>query len=275
MKLNFPEATVLKMDVSDFATSAATLSDIVDVMHISYPCQGHSLRNHQTNPEQDARNISVAYGTFGLILRNRKPRIITLEQVRGIMQRSDGQHLRAQISDLVEAGYSVRWSLLNLAEYENVQARARVIVIASCPGQELPSFPAKTHGPGLKPLVTIRDILAQVPQHPPSIMSHAVKRNFPAYNPDVPLRGCITSGGVTQKSGGYHPNGRRDFNLQEMAQMQGFSADHRFYGNITSIRRQIGNAVPPVFAKKLFKSIIPALEETDKKMEAWNKVIEL
>jgi DNA (cytosine-5)-methyltransferase 1 len=106
-------------------------------------------------------------------------------------------------------------------------------------------------------------------------MSHAVKRNFPAYNPDVPLRGCITSGGVTQKSGGYHPNGRRDFNLQEMAQMQGFSADHRFYGNITSIRRQIGNAVPPVFAKKLFKSIIPALEETDKKMEAWNKVIEL
>ncbi|SMR53321.1 unnamed protein product [Zymoseptoria tritici ST99CH_3D1] len=276
MKLNFARNLVQQTDISTFATSAPTVADIVDVMHISFPCQGHSLLNRQQNPEQDAKNISVAYGSFGLILRKAKPRVVTLEQVAGIMSRSDGQHLRGQIFELVEAGYSVRWSLLNFADYGNAQARPRVITIAACPGQTLPSFPEITHGeaPGLKAPVTIGDILAQVPRHPPGLMGHAVRRTLPAFDPDQPLRGCITSGGGKSKNN-YHPSGRRDFNLQELAQLQGFSADHRFYGGVTSVRKQIGNAVPPVFAAKLFKGIVPALEETDRKMEAWAQVIEL
>jgi DNA (cytosine-5)-methyltransferase 1 len=277
LMLNFGGAATLKMDISAFATSS-TVGGIVDVMHISFPCQGHSMLNRQQNPEQDARNISTAYGSLSLILQKCKPRIVTLEQVAGIMYRSDGQHLRGQIYEMVEAGYSVRWSLLNFADYGLVQPRPRVIVIASCAGQTLPPFPKPTHGngPGLKRPTTIADILSQVPPQIPGIMGHAFTRNYKSYDPSVPLRGCITSGGVAKKSGnGYHPSGRRDFNLQEMAQMQGFRAEHRFYGGVTSIRKQIGNAYPSLVAEVVFRGVIKALEERDQKIEEWGKTIEL
>jgi hypothetical protein len=38
--------------------------------------------------------------------------------------------------------------------------------------------------------------------------------------------------------------------------------------------KQIGNAVPPVFAKALFEAVIPCLEDMDEKMRKWKLAIE-
>ncbi len=46
-----------------------------------------------------------------------------------------------------------------------------------------------------------------------------------------------------------HPSQDRGISLREAATLQTFSDDFIFYGNQTSIARQIGNAVPPLLAK--------------------------
>jgi DNA (cytosine-5)-methyltransferase 1 len=65
-----------------------------------------------------------------------------------------------------------------------------------------------------------------------------------------------TSGGQN-----YHPSGARDFTLREYACLQGFPHCHLFRGNC--IKKQIGNAVPPVVAKVLFESIKRDLDRAD------------
>jgi DNA (cytosine-5)-methyltransferase 1 len=101
-------------------------------------------------------------------------------------------------------------------------------------------------------------------------MAYALARDPSVYTPwdaNNPLHGTITGdGGV----GNYHPSGRRNFSYQEKSQLQGFPARHKyFYSNKTSLGKQIGNAVPPIFAKALFEVIIPCLEEMDEKMRPW------
>jgi len=72
------------------------------------------------------------------------------------------------------------------------------------------------------------------------------------------LANCITtSGGVNN----YHPSGRRNFTTRELACLQTFPLDHLFLGPY--VKKQIGNAVPPKFAKLIFKHIIQQLEKRD------------
>jgi len=47
----------------------------------------------------------------------------------------------------------------------------------------------------------------------------------------------------------------RKLTNEECAILQGFPKEYKFYGNKTSVRRQIGNAVPPPVIKAFFKTI--------------------
>ncbi len=48
----------------------------------------------------------------------------------------------------------------------------------------------------------------------------------------------------------------RDLTLQELAILQGFPKSYRFYGSNSSIKRQIGNALPPQPVKAIFSQIM-------------------
>lgn len=50
-----------------------------------------------------------------------------------------------------------------------------------------------------------------------------------------------------------HPEQNRAISLREGALLQSFPKDYKFYGNMESIARQIGNAVPPKMAEELGK----------------------
>lgn len=63
-----------------------------------------------------------------------------------------------------------------------------------------------------------------------------------------------------------HPDQPRSISLREGALLQTFPMDFVFTGNKVDVARQIGNAVPPVFAEKIGRSIIDCYEragETD------------
>ena len=137
----------------------------------------------------------------------------------------------------------------------------------------LPSFPDPTHGLGraLRPFTTIRDILSKLRNIiTPAHMHASTKKNEAPYNDNKPLGQCITTDGG---KGDLHPNGKRSFNLQELACLAGFPASYRFFGGMGSIRKQVGNAVPACFAKVLFQEIIKTLKKSDQADAEWKPEI--
>lgn len=59
-----------------------------------------------------------------------------------------------------------------------------------------------------------------------------------------------------------HPEQDRSISLREGALLQTFPADFKFIGNKVDIARQIGNAVPPVLAEQIGRSIIESYKRS-------------
>jgi DNA (cytosine-5)-methyltransferase 1 len=76
LRLNFGPEVVLETDVCDFCQLKES-GLVVDVLHLSYVCKGHSAANRHENPERDAEHIALGY-TLSDILRMCRPRVVTM-----------------------------------------------------------------------------------------------------------------------------------------------------------------------------------------------------
>ena len=63
---------------------------------------------------------------------------------------------------------------------------------------------------------------------------------------------------------GYHYAEARALTNRERARIQGFPDDYVFQGSTTEVRRQIGNAVPPVGIYPFAKSVNRLLQESER-----------
>lgn len=61
-----------------------------------------------------------------------------------------------------------------------------------------------------------------------------------------------------------HPDGQRECTAREIVALNGFPHGHEFVETWTAIRRQIGNAVPPVFGQKFMEHIVKCLKAADR-----------
>ena len=134
----------------------------------------------------------------------------------------------------------------------------------------MPAFPKPTHGPegsGLKPLVTIAEALRPITRHPnPGRLANDVyhRPKFlsdprPSYDFHSQLRGCITTSGPSS----CHPSGLRNFTARETALLQSFPVGYKFAGSRSEVKKQAGNAYPPVAAAALYREISRTLEAFD------------
>lgn len=250
-RMNFPSTKLYKMSVDKFVQESRG-STKVDVLHLSPPCQYFSPA-HTHESVHDEANIFALFGCNELINRTR-PRLITLEQTFGLTHGRHHLYLRALLGDMTQYGYSVRWKVVRLCTWGLAQDRKRLIVLAAGPGEKLPSFPRATHGEGqgLKPYTTIGDAIRDIRPGDDLHNPRSVQFQCPRvpFNPNR-LAGTIT----TQNNEAYHPSGLRGLTLREFAQIQGFPMSHRFRGNKTAIRKQIGNAFPPNTVKVLYKHL--------------------
>jgi DNA (cytosine-5)-methyltransferase 1 len=150
-------------------------------------------------------------------------------------------------------------------------------MVASCPGEILPSIPDATHtefpshGSSLKPFTTANQVLDSIPQY--GIPDHDIRgvefspsQYREPWDGDKILTQCITTGGVGKYN--YHPDGRRGLTVREYAVLQTYPLDHVFFGPRTQQIKQIGNSVPCTAAYLLFTNIRKELEEADGVVEA-------
>ena len=143
-------------------------------------------------------------------------------------------------------------------------------MIGAGPGERLPPFPPSTHSPGigrsqrnggLKPLTTARQALSVLdgrrrhPLHQPYLQPFQNPRA--PWDGDKPLPFTVTC----RAAESYHWSGLRQFTPREYALLQGFPLHHNFAGNY--VKKQIGNAFPPIFVKMLYKHLVNWLDSQD------------
>ncbi|KAL9625639.1 MAG: hypothetical protein Q9160_000352 [Pyrenula sp. 1 TL-2023] len=241
----------------------------VDVLHISPPCQPFSPVHTKAGVNDESNEAALF--CIGDLLNAVKPRVVTMEETFGLY-RQHQEFFYAVIKQFTTAGYSVRHRIINCSEYGVPQTRRRLVLFASAPGEALPPFPSPTHGLNSqsrtrRPLNTIKSFISRIPAtatlHDKS-RSHFRLPRAP-FSPDRLASTMTCDGG----KGNYHPSGNRHYTPREFACLQTFPVDYQFceedgdVAGITKAKKQIGNAVPPLLAKTMFRAVVKSLKKTD------------
>ena len=136
-----------------------------DVVIGGPPCQSFSLAGNRH--VEDARGQLV--WRYIDIIKHVKPKAFVFENVTGLLSAKNSE--KESIVELLkkafqDIGYTVEMNVMNAAEYGIPQKRKRVIIVG-LQGNKKFEFPKPTHGDyksGLKPFVTVRDALGDLPK---------------------------------------------------------------------------------------------------------------
>ena len=284
-KRNFGDV-IVEADIAD--TDLSKIPDC-DVMLGGFPCQDFSTissiwENKQPGLETKRGNL---YKYFARAVFMKKPKVFVAENVKGLLTANKGKALRTVISDFQKAGYRVHTKLYNFVDYGVPQHRKRILIIGVEENTPFGFIPPKpSHGPGCKfPYVTSGEALKGVENVPFNNRKQKIKEktremlklipegaNFSSIPKDSKyyVRGYIShvyrrldrkepsytiiaaGGGGTW---GYHYEEPRSLTNRERARLQTFPDDFAFEGNISQVRRQIGNAVPPAGIRPFARAI--------------------
>lgn len=246
------------------------INEEIDVLVGGFPCVTFSVVGKQKGLT-DSKNGQL-YETFAQYVEYFRPKIFVAENVKGILSANDGK-AAAIIKERFEIdGYKLKIFLVNFADFGVPQQRQRVLFIGVRNDIDAefipPKFATKDN------YVTAEEAFQNIPVDasnnelmkisknieerlkiiPPGgnykfvegteyavkgIMSNTYRR----LKPDEPAYTVTASGGGGSWT--YHYKEPRALTNRERARLQAFPDDLIFQGNITEVRRQIGNAVPP------------------------------
>lgn len=225
-----------------------------DIVIGGFPCQGFSIANMK-RCTSDERN--VLYKQLIRVIKEKKPKFFLAENVKGLTNLDKGEVFKMILNDFSSLGYTVKWQILNAANYGVPQTRQRVIIVGVRNDIDFEyQFPEPTHTKDN--WVSVGKAMEAIPDPdlPNNLANHTyskfkIKNNgylgHRALDPGKPAP-TVTARG--DDKGGVvilpHPNGKRRMSGRELAAVQSFPLDYVFVGNQSSVYRQIGNAVPPL-----------------------------
>lgn len=268
---NHPQTDYVLGDVAKVKTFPAA-----QLLVGCYPCQGFS----QGGVRQASSSLNTLYLEFARALGAIKPKAFVVENVSGMVRKNFAHLLQDQLKVFTEAGYRVKYQVLNAADYGVPQERKRILIVGVRDDLGVDyQFPAPTHGPGCEqPHTTIRDAIGDMPEWPEGefyarefhwyYLSRDRRRGWDAIsktivaNPrHVPLH-PMSPALVKQEHNvwKFETDARaRRFSYREAARLQGFARDFIFpdtdAGSLDMRYKVAGNAVPP----PLFEAVVKAL----------------
>lgn len=235
-----------------------------DIVIGGFPCQGFSVANTKRS-ESDERN--ALYKELVRIIHSKQPKFFLAENVKGLLSFSKGQVFKMILNDFENLGYNVSYKLLNAADYGVPQKRERVVIVGVRRDIDFEYvFPTPTHSENgtfnnTSLWIGVGDALAGLPDpdKPNELYNHEYSKYKLTFNgylghraidpakpaPTVTARGDSKGGVVVL----HHPNNQRRMSCRELAIVQGFPVNYRFWGTRSSVYRQIANAVPAPMAK--------------------------
>ena len=266
----------------------------VDVVIGGPPCQGFSVQRR--GDDNDPRNNLVL--EYARMIQELSPKLFVMENVGGLLSKRGKPYLEKLRKKLGTVGYDIKIKKLTASEYGVPQSRKRVFIVGENLSKvSVPfEFPVpecakeKTVFDAIHDLMNVgaevianhkADKLSSVNlQRIRSIKAgqgrdslpeelqlechkkHTGHRHLDAYGRmawDQPAP-TITARFDSFSRGRFgHPELDRTITLREGARLQTFPDDFEFIGSKVEVARQIGNAVPPLLAEKVARSVMQCL----------------
>ncbi len=242
------------------------LVEAADVIIGGPPCQPFSVFGNQ-NGKKDARD---GFPAFLSSVERYHPQIVLIENVRGMLYQNKSyfDHIRAMLASL---GYVVEWKLLNAVNYGVPQKRERLFIVGHKGEWNFP----QPHEHQFTAGEALGELAFQTPAGS-KFLTESMDKYVAYYEKvsfctrprdlhlDEPSRTvtCRNLNGATSDMMRVRlPDGRRKrLSVREGARLQSFPAWFEFCGSDGSQFNQIGNAVPPLLAKALARSVIEYLD---------------
>lgn len=296
LRANRPCWNVIEEDITKITNSPNGIFDYlpndieIDFLSGGYPCQTFSYAGKR-------RGLADARGTlfyhFAKILKQVKPKMFMVENVKGLTTHDHGRTLQTMIDVFKQIGYDVNYKVLTAWDYGVAEKRQRMVLIGVRNDLAITYRYPMPHQ--YKPV--LKDVLQNVPLSAGQQYSAKKKQIMQM----IPAGGCwrdlpeeiakaylgksyYAGGGKTgmarrlswnepsltlttspsqKQTERCHPDETRPFTVREYARIQSFPDDWQFMGGVTAQYKQIGNAVAVNFGYEMAKSIIASLNQLD------------
>jgi DNA (cytosine-5)-methyltransferase 1 len=254
-----------------------------DVIVGGFPCQDFSILQATDRKGTEVKR-GLLYTRFVDVVREKLPMFFVAENVKGLLSIHGGwaiKRIKQDFEKVDDVGYDVQFKLINFADFGVPQNRERVIIVGVRKDTGIKfSYPEPTHknkhisskealegvkkvkanNEKLKMNKSTEDKLNKIPPG-------GNFKNIPGYSkknwmsliyrrldPKNPSPTIVAGGGGG--TWGYHYSEPRSLTNRERARLQTFPDDFIFFGSTTEIRRQIGNAVPPLGIKPIAEQLL-------------------
>jgi len=298
LKLNRPEWNVVCGDIAN--ENFTQFRDCIDIVSGGFPCQAFSYAGNKLGFE-DTRG--TLFFEFARAIKEINPKIFIAENVRGLLNHDNGKTLSSIKSVIDELGYElVEPKVLKAIFYKVPQKRERLILVAIrkdiAPKVKFlwPAVNRKIYT--LKDALKAGELFTNdVPDSPGQIYPELKKkvmdlvpeggywRNLPediqktymkksyflgggktgmarrlAWNQPSLTLTCAPAQNQTERC---HPEETRPLKTREYARIQTFPDNWVFTGSVSSIYKQIGNAVPVNLSTAIGRSLVRLLNDIE------------
>ena len=255
-------------DISKIDMSTIPVSDVILG---GFPCQGFSL----SGPRKIDDSRNVLYKHYVRLVRQNQPKAFIGENVKGLLTMGGGRVFEAIKDGFAECGYDVYAKLVNARNYGVPQDRERVVIIGFRKDLGVKSFDLPD-GNGER--MNLREALRGIPQptegevctapYSSRYMSRNRRRDWddvsftiPAMAKQVGLYpGSPKMVKIDKDLWTFGEGETRRLSWMEAAAIQTFPHNMYFSGDLTSIYKQIGNAVPVKLAEFVAQYVCQFLE---------------
>jgi len=253
------------------------------------PCQSFSQANRNADDADDPRHkLPLAYAALLASLHKRNPlKFFVLENVPGLSSPNHLSRLEELEDTLREAGFLVFRGVLNARDFSTPQNRERLFLVGLNDGlfsSDAWEWPEPTTSDPSS--VTVRAAIGHLPE--PFFFARMAD---PAKFPEHPNHWCMQpksskfskAGALKPGDGSHrsfktlawdrpsltvaygnrevhvHPECKRRLSVYEAMILQGFPADYRLVGTLSSQIAQVSEAVPPKMARAVAEAIASLL----------------
>ncbi len=234
----------------------------IDVVLGGFPCQDFSHAGKRRGFDSKRGTL---YQAMSDVIQRTSPMLFLAENVKGLLTMNNGGAIQQIITDFESLGYYVSYKLLLTADFGVPQKRERVVIIGTRK-DVLPIFNFEWLPTLNNRCLTLEEAIGDLENKKEGEKENhfwsKAKKNKGQGNKAVSKR--IPGPTMRAEHHGnieFHWNEKRRLSAREAARIQSFPDDMIFYPSTSSAYKQIGNAVPPVFAWHLARSLGQFLRE--------------
>ena len=239
-----------------------TMPESADVVIGGFPCQDISVNGKMAGIDGKRSGL---YIWMVKAVERIHPKVFIAENVKALLMKRHKPSLERVINDFSALGYNISYHLYNAADYGVPQIRERVIIVGirkDIDAEFIPPLPTTADS-----RITAKEALSDL-EHKPEDASISHIWSLAKPSSGQGLRYLSADAPATTMRSECHGNLQfhyslpRRISMREAARIQSFPDDFSFEAKLRETERMIGNAVAPVFAWHIAKSVLNVLNSS-------------